>query len=72
MLRELVISAGVLIGTFFCAVAAIYFLVSANHLPHFMPGYDPAVDKTHITHAVGFLVIAITGFAMSWLRSWGD
>jgi hypothetical protein len=72
MLRELVISAGILIGTFFCAVAAIYFLVPANHLPVFMPGYDPELSKIHTTHGLGFALVGIIGFVMAALRSWGD
>jgi hypothetical protein len=70
MLRSLVIFLGLVIGLFFLALAALYFLVPANALPHFMPGYDPAESKIHITHALGFLVIAIVSFAMSWFRSW--
>jgi amino acid permease len=72
MLRELVIFFGIAVGLFFFALAVIYFLVPANALPHFMPGYDPAESKIHTTHGLGFLVLGILGFAISVLRAWGD
>ena len=64
MLRSLVIFLGLLVGLFFFALAALYFLVPANALPTFMPGYDPEVNKIHLTHAVGFLVMGVLGFAI--------
>jgi hypothetical protein len=72
VLRELVIFLGFVVGLCFFALAAIYFLVPANALPTFLPGYDPELSKIHTTHAVGFLILAILGFAISGLRAWGD
>ncbi len=72
MARTVVVWAGIVVGVFFFAVAAIYFLVPANRLPTFMPGYNPDLDKIHTTHGLGFLVLGILGFALSGLRSLGD
>jgi hypothetical protein len=71
-LRELIILFGLVVGLFFFALATIYFLVPANPLPHFMPGYDSALSKIHTTHGLGFLLVGIIGFVMAALRSWGD
>lgn len=71
-MRELVILFGLVVGLFFFALAAIYFLVPANHLPTFMPGYNSELSKIHATHGLGFLLVGIIGFAMSALRAWGD
>jgi hypothetical protein len=68
----LVIFLGLVVGLFFFAVGTIYFLVPADHLPTFMPGYDRGVSEFHLTHALGSLVIAILGFVMAALRAWGD
>jgi hypothetical protein len=72
MLKELIIFLGLVVGLFFFALAAIYYLVPANALPHFMPGYDPDENKIHLTHALGFLLLGVLGFAISGLRAWGD
>jgi hypothetical protein len=71
-MKSIVITAGTLIGLFFVALAALYFLIPADHLPAFVPGYDPQNSNHHVTHAAGALGIAVIAFAMAGLRSWGD
>ena len=71
-MRSVVITGGIVIGLFFIGLAALYFLTPADHLPAFVPGFDPESDKRHVTHAVGALAIGLIAFAMAWLRGWGD
>ena len=72
MLRALVMGIGIIFGVVFFLVAAIYFLLPANHLPAFMPGYDPDLNKIHSTHGLICVVLGALGFLLTWLRSWGD
>ena len=71
-MKAAVISGAILVGLFFFALAALYWLTPANHLPAFVPGYDAESDKPHLTHAVGMLIIGVTAFLLAWFRSWGD
>ncbi len=72
MLKGLVVSAGVVIGLFFFGLAAIYLSMPADHLPAFMPGYDPDSTSRHLTHGIGLIGVALIAFAMALLRIWGD
>jgi hypothetical protein len=49
-MKTVVISGAVLVGLFFVGLAALYWLNPADHLPAFVPGYDPESDKRHFTH----------------------
>jgi len=71
-MRALVISGAILVGLFFFALAALYFLTPANSLPVFVPGYDQHSAKVHVTHGLGMLAIGVVAFALAWFRSWGD
>ena len=71
-MKATVISGAILVGLFFFALAALYWLTPANSLPAFVPGYDAESDKPHLTHAVGMLIIGATAFLLAWFRSWGD
>ena len=71
-MKTVVISGAILVGLFFLALTALYWLTPADHLPAFVPGYDPQSDKRHFTHGLGMLVIGLTAFALAWFRSWGD
>jgi hypothetical protein len=71
-MKTVVISGAVLVGLFFVGLAALYWLNPADHLPAFVPGYDPESDKRHFTHGLGMLVIGLMAFALAALRGWGD
>ena len=64
----MVISGAVLVGLFFVGLAALYWLNPADHLPAFVPGYDPESDKRHFTHGLGMLVIGLMAFALAAAR----
>ena len=71
-MKAAVVSVAVIIGLAFIALAALYWLNPADHLPAFVPGYDPQSDKRHFTHGLGMLVIGLMAFALAALRGWGD
>jgi hypothetical protein len=71
-MKTVVVLGGILIGLFFFGLTALYWLVPADRLPAFLPGYDPESDKLHVTHGLGMLVIGLTAFAMALARGWGD
>ena len=72
MLKGLVVSSGVVIGLLFLGVAAIYLSIPADHLPAFMPGYDPESNSRHLTHGIGLIGVGLIAFTMALLRILGD
>ena len=41
-----------LLGVVLLVVAAVYFLVPADQLPSFFPGYEAGVARVHAKHGV--------------------
>ena len=41
-----------LLGVVLLVVAAVYFLVPADQLPSFLPGYEPGVARVHAKHGI--------------------
>jgi uncharacterized membrane protein YkvA (DUF1232 family) len=50
-----------LLGVVLLVVAAVYFLMPADQLPHFMPGY--AADDTHV-HSKHGIVAGVLGLVL--------
>ena len=71
-MKTLVISGAILVGLFFFAVAALYFLTPAGSLPAYVPGYEQGSARVHLTHALGMAAIGVVAFLLAWFRSWGD
>ncbi len=71
-MKAAVIFITIVIGLAFVGLAGLYWLTPADHLPAFVPGYDPESTKPHFTHGLGALMIALVAFAAAWLRNWGD
>jgi hypothetical protein len=53
------------IGLVFVGLAAVYWLTPADGLPRFLPGFQTASDRVHITHALGSLLVALGLFAIA-------
>ena len=57
-----------LLGVVLLVVAAVYFLVPADQLPGFMPGYEAGVARVHTRHGIAAgvvgLVLLAAGFWM--------
>jgi uncharacterized membrane protein YkvA (DUF1232 family) len=50
-----------------CVIAAVmYFVMPADQLPTFMPGYDAHSVRIHKTHAVTALIVAAVLFLIGW------
>ncbi len=53
------------IGLVFVGLATVYWLTPADVLPKFLPRFQVASDRVHITHALGSLLVAIGLFAIA-------
>jgi hypothetical protein len=54
-----------IIGIVLIGVAVVYWLTPAGGLPSFLPGFEPASDHVHVTHALGLLIVALALFAIA-------
>ena len=50
-----------LLGVVLLVVAAVYFLVPADQLPSFFPGYEAGVARVHAKHGI---VSGVAGVAL--------
>ena len=48
-----------LLGVVLLVVAAVYFLVPADQLPGFFPGYEAGVTRTHYKHGIVSGVVGV-------------
>ena len=57
-----------LLGVVLLVVAAVYFLLPADQLPGFFPGYEAGVTHTHTKHGIVAgvvgLVLLVAGMRM--------
>jgi uncharacterized membrane protein len=50
-----------------CIIAAVmYFVMPADHLPTFMPGYEAGSTHVHQKHAAVAIIAAIILFVIGW------
>jgi hypothetical protein len=50
-----------------CIIAAIvYFVLPADQLPSFMPGYDAAMNQIHVKHGIAAAVVGVILLAIGW------
>ena len=63
-----------IIGIVFMGVALVYWLTPAAGLPSFLPGFEPASDHVHLTHALLALIVALALFAIAiiWFQLLSD
>ncbi|GAC1353842.1 MAG: hypothetical protein NVS4B8_20720 [Herpetosiphon sp.] len=59
----------ILVGVVLMVLAVIYVLQPAQSLPHFLPGYDPALARHHYKHAIGAFFLGLGAFAYGWFGS---
>jgi hypothetical protein len=48
-----------LLGVVLLVIAAVYFLVPADQLPGFFPGYEAGAARVHVKHGIVAGVIGI-------------
>ena len=50
-------------------VAGIYWTHSANHLPHWFPGYSATSTTVHVKHGLAVVVVALAAAAYGWFAT---
>ena len=63
-----------IIGVVFIGISLVYWLTPAAGLPSFLPGFEPASDHVHLTHALLALIVALALFAIAiiWFQLLSD
>ena len=59
----------VLLAIVFAAIGYVYVTHSAQNLPHFFPGYEAGLDRTHLKHAIASFVVAAAFLVYAWFKS---
>jgi hypothetical protein len=55
-----------LLGIVFIVIGVMYFLIPANSLPAFFPGYDPELARTHLKHAIASGIVGVVLLVVGW------
>jgi hypothetical protein len=58
--------ATLILGLAFALVAILYWLVPADSLPYFFPGFEPNSDHVHVKHGIAAAIVAVLMFAIAW------
>lgn len=69
MNKKTIIWGSIVLGIIFLGLAIFYFVTPANHLPHFLPGYDASVTKAHFKHGIASLILGLGLFVLAWFQS---
>lgn len=56
-----------LLGIILILIAVVYFVLPADQLPGFMPGYQAGVMRVHIKHGVTSGVVGLVLLAIGWV-----
>jgi hypothetical protein len=65
--RELLMkTAAVVLGLILAAVAVVYFVVPADSLPSFFPGFEAGSSRVHVKHGVVSGAAAVVLFGIGW------
>jgi hypothetical protein len=56
----------VVLGLVCVGVAIVYFLVPAESLPTFLPGFEAGSPRIHMKHGIVAAVAAVVLFAAGW------
>jgi hypothetical protein len=48
-----------LLGVILLVIAAVYFLVPADQLPSFFPGYEAGATRVHVKHGIASGVVGV-------------
>jgi hypothetical protein len=54
------------VGIILLGVAVIYFILPADQLPIFLPGYEPDLARVHVKHGVVSGVAGLVVLAIGW------
>jgi hypothetical protein len=56
----------IILGLVCLAAAIAYWLVPAESLPSFMPGFEASSSRVHVKHGLAAGVAAVVLFAIAW------
>ena len=59
-------TAAIVLGLILAAVAVVYFVVPADALPSFFPGFEAGSDRIHVKHGVVSAVAAVALLGVGW------
>ena len=59
-------TAAILLGLLFFVVAIIYWVVPADSLPGFFPGFEPGLNRVRLKHGIAAAVVGVLLFAVAW------
>jgi drug/metabolite transporter (DMT)-like permease len=56
----------VLLGVILLVVAGVYFVVSADQLPTFLPGHEGGLTRVHSKHGIVAAIAGLVLIAVGW------
>ncbi|MBU6422902.1 MAG: hypothetical protein KGJ98_09070 [Chloroflexota bacterium] len=59
----------VLLGIALLVVAVVYATTEARYLPVFFPGYDTAITRAHLKHAVAAVLLGLGCLVLAWFST---
>ena len=59
-------TAFIVLGLVLAAIAIAYFVMPAESLPSFFPGFDPGSQRIHVKHGLASLAAAAVLFVLAW------
>lgn len=68
-MKKFLIWGSVVLGVVLIVLTVVYFITPANALPHFFPGFQADITRTHYKHGIGTLILALALFAFAWFKS---
>ena len=66
--RALILPA-VVAGVLLVALAALYFVDSADALPSFLPGHQAGSAHHHVKHGIAALALGLGCFVLAWFQT---
>ena len=56
----------IILGLLFAVIAVVYWVVPADSLPAFFPGFEAGLTRTRVKHGIAAAVVAVLLLAWGW------
>lgn len=56
----------IILGLVFVLIAVVYWVLPAESLPAFFPGYEPGLSRIRLKHGIAAAVVAVLLFGYAW------
>ena len=56
----------IILGLLFAVIAVVYWVVPADSLPAFFPGFEAGLARTRVKHGIAAAVVAVLLLAWGW------